>query len=246
MDCQDCGQCCMEIDSIMLMPSDFEKLAKIDGSLKQKIKKVDGIYYLMPTDDHVCPYFDKKVKKCTIYQWRPKVCKAYPFSYRNPPIESKGCESSQINPQTLYLTLCNRFWAFNESDYKEGIKAIFRLRREKHKLGIIRDSQKPTEKELRIKEFEQKLNYEKKEKKFPLDLYLYMIKENQNLFLMFLRMFDEYFDSPEKQEPEYTTFVKNHVIKLYSKPESLEKSFKELKNRWKENKKKNIEFSYSF
>ncbi|MFO8017126.1 MAG: YkgJ family cysteine cluster protein [Promethearchaeia archaeon] len=245
MDCNNCGKCCMNLDAIMLLPSDLSQLKKIDNSFKEKIEKVDGIFYLLPDEEQTCPYFNKKTKKCGIYKWRPKTCRAYPLSYRTPAIPQDPSEGLQINPQTLYLTLCEYFWTLNDQDFKEGAKAIYQMRQEQYNLGILSNSNQPTEKEIKIREFEETLQYEKKEKKFPFDLYLKMMEKNQNLFLIYLKLFDAYFDSLKDQKQEYDAYIKNYVLRLYSEPELLEKAFTELKKRWKQNGKGELEFSFS-
>ncbi|MGV9173520.1 MAG: YkgJ family cysteine cluster protein [Promethearchaeia archaeon] len=244
MECDNCGKCCRNLDAIMLLPSDYKRLKNVDKELTKNIKAVDGVYYLLLEEGHICPYFDKSSKRCTIYEWRPKTCRAYPFSFRKDPLGQQNLMDLQIYPRNLYLTLCERFWTYTQKDVKEGAKAIFRMRREKTNLGIISSSKEPTQKEIKIQKFEQSLKHEKEEKKFPFDLYLKMIQKDKNLFLIFLKLFDAYFDAVENQKEEYDKFVEKYIIKLYSQPDLLEEAFEELKNRWSKEKKKNLNFSF--
>ncbi len=248
MDCKNCGKCCMDVDAILLLPSDYEKLTRIDEKIKDKTQKVSDIFYLIPNDHNICPYFDMNSKKCSIHKFRPKVCRAYPFSYRTPSAgpSSSAVNSVPINPQSLYLTLCERFWTINQEDYNEGIKAIFQLRREKFNLGILSEKGTATEKEREIRAFEQSLDGETKQKKFPFDLYLFMIEQNKMLFLMFLKLFDAYFDNPEEQKEEYEDFIENYIAKFKENPKILQNAFEELQNRWKKNKKRSFKFSLTF
>jgi Fe-S-cluster containining protein len=238
----------MDVDAIMLLPSDYEKLKRMDEKVEDKTEKVADIFYLMPNEQNICPYFDMQSKQCSIHKFRPKVCRAYPFSYRTPSVDSSftAVDSVQINPQSLYLTLCERFWTINQEDYKEGVKAIFQLRREKFNLGILSDNDKPTKKEREIRAFEQSLEGETTQKKFPFDLYLMMVEQNKVLFLMFLKLFDAYFDDPEEQKEEYEDFIENYIAKFQENPKILKNAFKELKTRWKKNKKSSFEFSFTF
>lgn len=247
MKCEDCGKCCMDVDAIMVLPSDYEKLKKVDKNVDEKLKHVSDMYYLMPDDQNICPYFDQVIKECTIYEQRPKVCKAYPFSFRSFKRDGKSWEPlSQFSPQTLYLTLCERFWTFTQEDYEESAKAIYKLRKEEFEMGILSSSSEPTEKEKEIRKFEETLTQEKKEKKFPFDLYLKLIQRNRVLFLVFLKLFDAYFDAPEEQQQEeYQAFVDNYVDKFESQPEMLQKAVDELKARWKKHKKGHLNFSFS-
>lgn len=246
MECEDCGKCCMDVDAIMLLPSDYKKLKRVDKNIDNKLKYVSDIYYLMPDEHNVCIYFDRATKRCTIHENRPKVCKSYPFSFRSPQRDGKSSERlAQFGPETLYLTLCERFWTFTQEDYKESIKAIYKLRKEQFEMGILSTSQNPTEKEKKIRQFEETLTQEKKEKKFPFDLYLNLIQRNKVLFLLFLKLFDAYFDEPDDQKEEYETFIDAYVDKFETQPEMLQKAVEELKTRWKEQKKGHLNFSFS-
>jgi len=238
----------MDVDAIMLLPSDFNKLKRIDEIIEEKTEKVADVFYLMPNEQNICPYFDMKSKKCSIHEVRPKVCRAYPFSYRTPSEDASSSAFNlvQINPQSLYLTLCERFWTINQDDYKEAVKAITQLRREKFNLGILSNMNTPTEKEKQIRAFEQSLEGEIKQKKFPLDLYLFMVQQNKVLFLLFLKLFHAYFDNPDDQKEEYEAFIKEYIGKFKENPDLLQNAFEELKLRWKKNKNKAFNFSFTF
>jgi Fe-S-cluster containining protein len=231
----------------MLLPSDYQRLEKIDDIIEEKTQKITDIYYLLPNEHNVCPYFDLPSKKCSIYKYRPKVCRAYPFAYRNSADNdfTSATRLEKLSPNNLYLSLCERFWSFNQGDYKEGVKAIFQLRREKLNLGILSDEEEPTEKEREIRSYEEKLEGERKEKKFPFDLYLFMIEQNKMLFLMFLKLFDAYFDDPDAHHHEYKTFINTYIDKFGKTPELLQTAFNELKTRWKNNKKESFDFSFT-
>ncbi|TXT59477.1 MAG: hypothetical protein BAJALOKI1v1_1410001 [Promethearchaeota archaeon] len=246
MDCEECGQCCMDVDAILLLPSEYQQLHTIDPIIESKTKKIAGIYYIVPNEQNICPYFDLASKKCSIYQHRPKVCRAYPFSYRRPVCSSSIADTfSEISPRSLYLTLCERFWTITQVDYKAGIKAIYQLRKEKFNLGILSQENTPTQKEIQIKTFEKTLEGEREEKKFPFDLYLHMVKQNRALFILFLKLFDAYFDDPKNQQEEYDIFIEKFITKFWSEPQLLQNAFAKLQKLWKTHKTEPFEFSFT-
>ncbi len=246
MKCDNCGKCCMDVIAIMLLPSDYKEIVNIDENIDKKVVRVAGLYFLMPDENNVCPFFNLSTKKCTIYEWRPKVCKIYPFSYRKRKITTLlAVTPSNINPEMFYLTLCERFWTISQEDYKESIEAIHKVRKEQYNLGILSKSDAPTEKEKQIRKFEETLTQEKKEKNFPFDLYLQIMQRDRVLGLVFLKLFDAYFDAPESQKNEYEAFIAKYIYKFESEPEMLGKAVQELKRRWKEKREDNFDFTFT-
>ena len=80
--CSGCGSCCRELDSVDL---DMEDISLIASGLEMSEESFieehlvpDGkgcwSFRLKPE----CPFLSKK-NRCTIYQFRPKVCKNFPF-----------------------------------------------------------------------------------------------------------------------------------------------------------------------
>ena len=87
--CQNCeGRCCTgESGYIWLKPKEMENIAKLldmkfDDFTIQYVKKVGYKYSLVEKrngDSYECIFFDSKLKRCTIYEARPKQCRTFPF-----------------------------------------------------------------------------------------------------------------------------------------------------------------------
>jgi Fe-S-cluster containining protein len=86
--CSKCPGFCCSYEIIPLKERDVERLAKHFGISKRLAKK----RYLVPRDDepytmrrkadthfgYICQFFDTEERRCTIYEGRPGVCRAYP------------------------------------------------------------------------------------------------------------------------------------------------------------------------
>lgn len=76
--------------TISIFPEEAEILNKIakERKIKMLIKPKRAIYTkennLVIMDyfiDHdVCPFFDEKTKRCTVYEYRPLICRSYPLT----------------------------------------------------------------------------------------------------------------------------------------------------------------------
>jgi Fe-S-cluster containining protein len=91
--CLKCPGYCCSYPEIEVTPRDIERLAKhFDVSYAQaeekftkydKKEKVRNLRH--QKDEHfatVCVMFDRKARRCTVYEARPSVCRAYPDSPR--------------------------------------------------------------------------------------------------------------------------------------------------------------------
>src|SRR5262245_2466761 len=86
-DCSKCPAYCCSYDEIAVSKFDLRRLAKHFGLEEQVAKKrftkiSDGQVVLRHKKDKifgtVCMFLDSKTRRCTVYDARPKVCKAYP------------------------------------------------------------------------------------------------------------------------------------------------------------------------
>ena len=87
--CQECeGRCCTgESGYIWLNPKEMENIAnllelKFDEFTSRYVKKVGYKYSLIEKkngDNYECIFFDSKLKRCSIYEARPKQCRTFPF-----------------------------------------------------------------------------------------------------------------------------------------------------------------------
>jgi len=78
-DCLDCANCCKKLPPIV-NETDMKRIAK---NLKVRIKDFAFAYVIADEDDDLvlhptpCPFLEKD-NKCSIYEVRPKSCRAYP------------------------------------------------------------------------------------------------------------------------------------------------------------------------
>jgi Fe-S-cluster containining protein len=87
--CSKCTAYCCSYDHIELSAKDLERLARhfglsVRAATERFTKRVeDGDRVLRHQKDHifksVCIFLDKEKRCCTIYDARPKVCRAYPY-----------------------------------------------------------------------------------------------------------------------------------------------------------------------
>ena len=86
-DCSKCPAYCCSYDNIAIGKRDLKRLAKhfgLDEDVAEKrfTKVADGEVVLRHKKDKifgtVCMFLDSKTRRCTVYDARPKVCKAYP------------------------------------------------------------------------------------------------------------------------------------------------------------------------
>jgi Fe-S-cluster containining protein len=91
--CEKCPGYCCSYPEIEVTPRDIERLARRFGltyaNAEQRFTKEDrkeGVQLLRhQKDEHfgtVCMFFDRKQRRCTVYEARPGVCREYPDSSR--------------------------------------------------------------------------------------------------------------------------------------------------------------------
>jgi Fe-S-cluster containining protein len=92
-DCLKCPGYCCSYPEIEVTPRDIERLAKhFDlkyAQAEEKFTKYDPKEKVRNLrhhkDEHfntICMLFDRKARRCTVYEARPSVCRAYPDSPR--------------------------------------------------------------------------------------------------------------------------------------------------------------------
>ena len=90
-DCSKCPGYCCSYSRIAVQDSDIERLAKHFGLSTAAARKKFTYHYvtkeldeqlLRHRKDHVytstCMFFDQKLRRCTVYEARPGVCRKYP------------------------------------------------------------------------------------------------------------------------------------------------------------------------
>jgi uncharacterized protein len=87
-DCLNCPGYCCSYPVIVLKKRDIERLAKYHGiSVAQAEKKFTrsdhGHKRIMRRQDdphfgRICRFFDTEARRCTVYEARPEICRAFP------------------------------------------------------------------------------------------------------------------------------------------------------------------------
>jgi Fe-S-cluster containining protein len=87
--CSSCeGRCCTgESGYIWITPKEMQDVAKLlemefDEFTSNYVKKVGYRYSLVERrvdESYECVFFDSKLKRCSIYEARPKQCRTFPF-----------------------------------------------------------------------------------------------------------------------------------------------------------------------
>jgi len=82
------GRCCTgESGYIWITPKEMQDIADLleydfDDFTSKFVKKVGYRYSLVEKkvdDSYECVFFDSKLKRCSIYEARPKQCRTFPF-----------------------------------------------------------------------------------------------------------------------------------------------------------------------
>ncbi len=91
-DCLNCPGYCCSYPLIILKKKDVERLAKghdisFEEAEKKFTRKAEGYKRVMrrKADEHfgkICRFFDTKKRRCTIYSFRPSVCREFPGENR--------------------------------------------------------------------------------------------------------------------------------------------------------------------
>jgi len=98
--CQRCKEsCCLKVtDGIVLKPHEDEQLAELKGMSQSKFKeqftftKKGKRFMVSP-----CPFYDDRTN-CTIHDYRPQVCRQYPFnrSYEGHITANPNCPGGKL------------------------------------------------------------------------------------------------------------------------------------------------------
>jgi len=78
--CDDCGACCVGMQVRARATGDWAEGQDgyaVNAALKKKRLPLIGQDGMMPTKDEACVALDTKTRRCTIYETRPWVCKAF-------------------------------------------------------------------------------------------------------------------------------------------------------------------------
>ena len=91
-DCSKCPAYCCSYPNVPVTPADVRRLAKRFGLAEdvaaQRFTKagVDGMRVLRHRADTifptVCRFLDQESRRCTVYEDRPKMCRAFPATHR--------------------------------------------------------------------------------------------------------------------------------------------------------------------
>lgn len=95
MECGKCGKCCLETE-MLLSEQDIKCLMKIGYELED-FSRLDKGYRILRNQSGHCVFFNKKTKKCKVYEFRPMGCRLYPIIYDeiNGVIVDKLCPSNK-------------------------------------------------------------------------------------------------------------------------------------------------------
>ena len=75
-ECKQCAECCRNIQELILLEKDIARIKNFLNSNDFYFEK-NGIAYLKLKGDKGCIFLEGQ--KCSIYQVRPTVCKAFPL-----------------------------------------------------------------------------------------------------------------------------------------------------------------------
>jgi Fe-S-cluster containining protein len=87
-DCSKCPGYCCSYDHIEISAADVKRLAKHLGTTQKFVrekytKTVAGTLMLRHHADEsfksICVFFDSEHRRCTVYEARPRTCRAYPY-----------------------------------------------------------------------------------------------------------------------------------------------------------------------
>ena len=79
MECSKCGKCCLETE-MLLSKQDIQRLKK-KGYELTFFSRLDRGYRILKNQNGHCVFFNKKTKKCKVYESRPMGCRLYPIIY---------------------------------------------------------------------------------------------------------------------------------------------------------------------
>jgi len=95
--CQRCGKCCQEGVGVALWPHEFQRLKKLHKHMNRYVGFIGNWYALkMP-----CVFYNKWLKRCSIYKHRPIACRMYPLG-----IKADG--TTRVSENCTAIKLTNR------------------------------------------------------------------------------------------------------------------------------------------
>jgi Fe-S-cluster containining protein len=113
--CQKCGQCCgnnkQKTRHILLLSSDAQKICKLTKkSISEFAKETENkkpYIYEMHKDRKTgkCGFLEKN--KCTIYEYRPLICRFYPFELTTDPRGLHDFEATLECPGIKFQSVSN-------------------------------------------------------------------------------------------------------------------------------------------
>src|SRR6266480_2182821 len=83
--CTQCGDCCTGSPGyVWVNPEEIAALAKhfglsIDDFERQYVRTIGSRKSLIEFENGDCVFFDGKTRKCTVYEFRPRQCRTWPF-----------------------------------------------------------------------------------------------------------------------------------------------------------------------
>lgn len=75
--CNRCGLCCVETENIEILPSEYNHIIEIKPELAKDIIDSEMGFYKFK-EENPCKFFNNELKKCEIYDLRPRSCREYP------------------------------------------------------------------------------------------------------------------------------------------------------------------------
>lgn len=80
--CARCGSCCQDMDNIMVLDEDIDRIAIHLGLAKKEFKsrylrRTKGVWYFR--EDTECAFLDSNHMECKIHSVRPAICRAFPY-----------------------------------------------------------------------------------------------------------------------------------------------------------------------
>ncbi len=128
-DCENCGKCCIETEMIV-SEHDIDLIMRKCQDHKRKqefiFKNKDDLFQLKNIEGY-CVFFDKLLKICTIYEFRPQGCRFYPLIYD---FHRKKCIFDKDCPRV------NLFYQ-DKQVLKEKCDVLKRFLKEQLKINII-------------------------------------------------------------------------------------------------------------
>lgn len=74
--CEKCEYRCCELMPVTLYHEEYLFMKRLYPKITEQVQSFGKVHLLKPP----CPFFDKKTKLCTIYEYRPHNCRKYPIA----------------------------------------------------------------------------------------------------------------------------------------------------------------------